>query len=357
MKKNYLFYLFMTACAGFLFTSCGKDDPDPEVEPVEVVTWKDAAGSYKADGTLKLTIDGVGVTDPKEVALAVGTSESAKITLKNIIPDEATVEFSDLTMTKEGDNSYTFAAETTINLVTVSITGSLSGITDDIKTLDLSVTRKINSPLCGVWQLKQDGPVYVLVETGNELVDGMLNGMGLALSGMLKEKVNSVEVVLGNDGLFDLVWQEVGSNVLSSIPAFVKQMKVIQFFVLDDKLYLAIDKSALPLLAAIPLPEGLDIDLSTTITALGEDRGGFIVFPIDARVILSADSPNASSLSVTLSIGKETILRLMQIVMPLLTGALPVEGEILQLIQGLPDIVTGATTFEVGITFESNVLP
>ncbi|MDR1556340.1 MAG: hypothetical protein LBS88_04815 [Tannerellaceae bacterium] len=363
MKKNYLFYLFATVCVGFLFTSCGKDDLDPEPDPpdpVEVFSWKDAVGLYKAEGTLKLTLNEAEPTALKEVTLAVGAGENAKITLTNIVPDGATVEIDNVSMKKDGDddNAYTFTAESTLGLTTVSVAGSLTGIREATRTLNLNVTRKITSPLAGRWKLdlsREDvdpaSPpiIYINVKTGDAVTDGILNTMlSPMLDGMLVQKVMDVAIELGEDGLFDVNWTDIyGSE--TGMPDFVKQIVSIQYFVEDGKVYLALDKSVLPLLAAIPLPEGLDIDLNAIISSLAEDRGGFIALPIS----LELDTQSAKALFYA---GKGMLQALLPIVAPMLTGTLP-EGLpefVLQLIQGLPDIVAGAETFDIGLNFVKN---
>lgn len=355
MKKNYLFYLFVMIGSGLLFTSCGKDDPDPD--PAKIVTWKDALGSYGAEGTLKLTInEEAPATDSKTLTLAAGTGENAKITLTHIVPDEAKLEIDNVTMVKDGDNTYTFSAEASVGLTTVAVAGSLSGIAEETKTLDLKVSRKINSPMTGAWKLDlsltAEGTlhlVHVYVKTADAAVDEKLNVLSQVLGRLLKQSVADVTVKLGEDGLIDVNWTTIGES--SPIPDLLKQLLSIQYFMLDGKIYLAIDKSLLPLLEAVPLPEGSAINLNAILSALTEDRGGFLVFPLNMslNMFLSTD---AVASAVTFFVGKDVVQILLPLVAPSLLGALPEAGEdLLYLIQQLPEIVAGAETFDVGLNF------
>ncbi|MDR1258862.1 MAG: DUF4925 domain-containing protein [Tannerellaceae bacterium] len=358
MKRIYLFY-FAMICTGILLTSCGKDD-----EPDTNAAWKEAVGVYKAGGDLKLTMNGIDqpVGGLKEATIATGTGESAKIRLTNIVPEAATIEIDNVVMVKEGDDKFTFTGETTGDYTTVTVKGSLTGVKEKAKTLDLNVTRKVISPLTGVWKLAPAsnaltsvGMVYINAKTADQASDAIFNSVvpGV-IGGMLAQKVTDVTVTLGEDGLFDVNWTETGASTPTGMPDFVKQLVSIQYFVSDNKLYLALDKSVLPLLSAIPLPEGININ--ALIGALAEDKGGFIALPVSwknrSNILesLRDTSVGGDVNSAIFYVGKEMLKAILPMLMPSIAGGLP--PEMLPLIQGLPEIVAGAETFDVGLGFE-----
>ncbi|MDR1919111.1 MAG: DUF4925 domain-containing protein, partial [Tannerellaceae bacterium] len=204
----------MMFCSSVLLFSCGKDDPappDPNPEPDPVLpTWKDAVGTFKTDGSLKLTIDDLAAATTKTASLAAGTGESAKITLTNIVPDGATIEIDNVTMTKDGEAKYTFSGETTVGGTVISIAGSLADYAATTKTLNLSVTRKISSPLAANWKLSfgaGGADVSINAKTGDATTDALLTVAGQMLGGLLAQKVTDVSLVLGEDGKFDVTWQ------------------------------------------------------------------------------------------------------------------------------------------------------
>ncbi|MDR1938930.1 MAG: DUF4925 domain-containing protein [Tannerellaceae bacterium] len=368
MKKNCLFFLFVMVCTSVLLFSCGKDDPDPEPEPTPVnptpeppepepvPTWKDAAGTFKSDdGTLKLTLSDKDVAGAatKTATLAVGTGESAKITLTNIVPDDATVEIDNVTVTKDGDNKCTFSGEATVDGTVISVAGALTGITESSKALSLNVTRKITSPLAGDWGLSFNAAgadVAINVKTGDAATDGILNtAVGPMLGGLLAQKVEDVTLTLGEDGKFDVTWQETGKDEPSGMPDAIKAMVSIYYFVSDGKVYVALDKSLLALLSVVMPEIPWGIDLNELIAMIAEDKGDFIALPLQA-----AQDENKA----TFSVGKGLVSVLLPILTPLLEGSLPAEVPefVGQLIQNLPIIAANAETFDVGLGFKKIVL-
>lgn len=325
--------------AGMFLASCGDNDNDP----AGTATWKNALGAYSASGTLKLaSINGdEAVSELKSVTLAAGTGENAKISLTNIVPDQATVEIDNVKMTAGADNSYTFAGETAVGETAVTVSGVLAGIADNSKTLTLNVTRKITSPLAGTWKLaftQAGAGVTIDVKPANPLIEGLSPLLG----GMLAQKVTDVTVLLGEDGTFDVNWTETGQSTPTGMPDFVKQLVTVRYFISDGKLYLSLDKSALPLLAALPIPEG--IDLNALIAALTVDQGGFIALPVS----IVSGTNNAA----TFCMGKE-ISAILPLLMPVLTGSLPagLPDYVYQLIESLPGIVAESETFTAGLGF------
>jgi hypothetical protein len=348
----------MMICLGMFITSCGKDDgPD---KPASALAWKDALGAYKADGNLKLTINDLSPTTPKEAALSTGTGESAKIVLTNIIPDMATVEIDNVVVTPGGDNRFTFEGESRLPgdlaSTTVTVKGTLSVGDKAEKTLNLNVARTVASPIIGSWKLAPaiaSSVRYVIIDarTGDTTTDELLNSMlGPLLGDMLAQKVTDVTVTLGPDGLFDVNWTETGKSEPTGMPEGVKSLVAIQYFVTGDKLYLALDKSVVPLLAAI-LPEGVDLD--TLMGALAKDMGGFIAIPVDVLYPTVLDSSIALLPNVVFTVGKEMLAPILPVLMPALTAGMTegLPAYLLPLLQGLPDMVSGAEYFNVGLSF------
>jgi hypothetical protein len=337
-------------CRSSFFLRKRRPDPNP-VDPVKVITWKDALGLYGAEGSLKLTINEAQATDLKTLALAAGTGEGAKITLTNIVPDQAALEIDNVTMVEDGENAYTFSAEATVGSTTVAVAGSLSGIAGEAKTLALKVTRSVAPPLTGEWKLRLsatgEGTVYANLKTANESIDQALNAIVPLFGSMLNQSVSSVKLRLGTDGLLALHWTATDANSAFT-PDMLKQLLNIHYFTQDGKLYLAVDKSQLPRLYAIPLPEGSGVDLQAIVGSLAEDRGGFVAFPLG----LSQDTDQNGTPAATFFVGKDAVQPLAPLIVPALAGGLPaVAEEMLRLIQQLPEIVSGAETFDLGLTF------
>lgn len=329
-----------------LVTSCGEDDPagEPSAEP----TWKDALGTYKSDDSRKLTLGGKeDVATTKTVILAAGTGESAKVTLTNIVPDNAAVEIDHVTMTSKDNSSYTFSGETTVDGTVISVSGTLTGLAAP-NTLDVTVSRKITSTLAGTWTLGfgQTGADVILnVNSGDAATDGILNTvLKPMLGGLLAQRVTNVAVSLTEAGFFDVKWTETGKNEPTGMPDGIRDLVSVYYFVSDGALYLALEKSLIPLLTAI-LPEGSGIDMNALLGALAVERGDFIALPVAFE---------QTGDGATFHVGKNYVSALVPLLMPLLEGNLP-EGlpeAILALIPALPDIVGASETFDVGLGFK-----
>ncbi|MDR2811331.1 MAG: DUF4925 domain-containing protein [Tannerellaceae bacterium] len=352
MKKNWLFYLLVIACIHILVTSCSKDDP-ADNPPVEEPTWKNSLGTYTPDESHKLIINGKedGLSKSKTVTLAAETGENAKITLTNIVPDNATVEINNVTMIRKDDKTYTFTAETTVNETVISVSGTLSAENSTSAALTVDVNRKINSPLAGTWKLgfSQMGANIVLNARSMDAdFVGACTVLRSLLSGLLAQKVTDVTVSLGGDGLFDVKWTDTGKDTPTGMPDEIKSLVSVSYFVEDGQLYLAFEKSLLetylPLLTAM-IPEGLPIDVNAILGALTEERGDFVTLPIGYK--------QTEDGGTVFYVGKTWGGVLAPILTPLLAGNLPeeIKALIAPVLEKFPELIAGAETFEVGLGF------
>ncbi|GHT30028.1 hypothetical protein AGMMS49574_08480 [Bacteroidia bacterium] len=343
MKKNWLLYLFMIVCMSSFFTSCDKDDDKPTTPE-----WKEALGDYKADGALKLIINTQAATAqsaaPQSATLAAGTGENAKITLKNILPEEAEVAIDNVVPTKSGGD-YTFSGTATVGSTSVTLTGKLTGIKTDARTLDLTVTRKIASSLVGNWALNLDGTnpakaLYFNVKSSNPLGSSLGTVLPGVLGGMLIKSVSEVNIFLPETGLFNVNWKNQGDSEVTGMPDAIAQIVQIPWFESDGKLYIALSKDLLPLLAGIPgLPEGLDMN---TLIALLVDKGGYYALPFN----------QVTSDGVTkFYFPKEILKNIVPILLPFLGSVEGIPASVLPLLGQLPEIVASAETFDVGLSF------
>ncbi|MDR0430933.1 MAG: DUF4925 domain-containing protein [Tannerellaceae bacterium] len=357
MKKNFLMYLLMTAFTVAFFAACGGDDDKPKPGPGPTpggggktpteTTWKDGVGTY--DGNT-LVIDGkAAATSQKSAAIAIGSGDDAKITLTNVLPDTASVEFDGVKMTKSESN-YTFESETTVGATTISIKGTLSGIpatkADETKEFSINVTRKINSPIVGTWKLnfsEKGGDVFVDVKTGDAAVDKQYALLGAMLGGKMAEKVSAVTSILTDNGAFDVNWVKQGEKDPTGMPPAIQSMVSIQYFVSENQLFVALDKSLLPLLGVF-LGDNFNMD---SLLALMVDKGGYYALPVSMKV-------EGDSASFYMS--KEMLGAVLVIATPILGNKLgdmdPVMAAMLKaMLEQLPELIKKSEKFDVGLNF------
>jgi hypothetical protein len=369
MKKNFLFYLLMMALPITFFSACGDDKKDDggggsgggTTPTPTATTWKDGVGAYKTgDGSTLLKIDGEAPTETtKSVALATGSGDKAKITLTNLVPDAAAVEFDNVEMTKSGDN-YTFSTETTVGTTTITISGTLSGIpatkADAVtKTLDVKIERKINSPIAGTWKLNfvermgsRFGDVNFEVSTGDPATDmGFTQGFGPALGSMLAQKVTEVKAVFGENGTFDVTWVNQGETESTGMPEAVKRMVKIMYFASEDQIFLALDKALVPMLEAM-VPENLDI--TELLASMIKDD--YLIVPLDfAEFTGRVPVLDVIPTGYTYYMKKEMVLAVLPIIMPMLGNLDGMPPQIGPMLQSLPEIVANSELFNVGLNF------
>jgi hypothetical protein len=338
-------------CTNILVTSCSKEDPASETLP----TWKDELGTYAPGESHKLTINGKDdAPATKTVLLATGTGEDAKVTLTNIVPDNAIVEIDHVAITQKDNNTYALAGEVTVGTTTITISGSLTS-GEDSNTLDLNVTRKITSPLAGTWKLnftQAGGDIILNVKTTDDAFNELVNNMvGPMLSAILAQSVTDVTVSLGEDGTFDVRWTEAGQDASTGMPDNIKNIVSVYYFVSDGKLYLALEKSLFSLLAAL-MPEDSDIDLNAILSALSEENGGFIVNKGDFLALPIAFVQNSNE--VRFSAGKSWVAVLTSVLLPLLQSDPSAElpEDIAELITQLPALINGSEYFDVSLGFK-----
>jgi hypothetical protein len=362
MKKNFLCYLLMMALPITFFSACGDDKKDDgggggdgggtTPTPTET-TWKDGVGAYKAgDASTLLKIGEKEPEATKSVTITTGSGDNAKITLTNLVPDDAAVEFDNVEMTKSG-NDYTFSSETTVGTTTITISGTLSGIPATkadgavTKTLDIKFARKIISPIADTFKLYFTESVFFDVSTGDMATDmGITQGLGSALGGMLAQKVSDVTAVFTEDGTFDVTWINQGQTESTGMPDAVKPMigGSIMYFASDSQVFIALNKVALPMLEAMASTQNIDI---TTLLPKMIDKGDYVALPLSIKIYPAG---------VSFFIEKDMVLAALPLITPMLSGLggqMPPElaAQIGPLLQNLPTIVANSEQFNVGLNF------
>lgn len=129
MSKRLL-YLLTLICSICLFTACSDDD---EKEDVEIDnSWELVAGTYNSEKLALLYSEDS--LPGKEVTFAATNSTNGALTLKNVIPGEATTTISNITVANSE-----FSGTTSTTYADVEYTGSVK---DEVMTLKLNVTMK-----------------------------------------------------------------------------------------------------------------------------------------------------------------------------------------------------------------------
>jgi hypothetical protein len=370
MKKNFLFYLLMMALPITFFSACGDDKKDDggggsgggTTPTPTATTWKDGVGAYKTgDASTLLKIDGEAPKETtKSVTLTTGSGDNAKITLTNLVPDTAAVEFDNVEMTKSGDN-YTFSTETTVGTTTITISGTLSGIpatkADEVKTLDVKIERKINSPIASTWKLnftERGADVFFDVSTGDPMNDIVIPQVfGSVLGGMLAQKVSNVTAVFTEDGTFDVTWVNQGETESTGMPDAVKKMVKIMYFASEDQIFLALDKALVPMLETMASAQKIDI---TTLLPKLIDKGDYSALPLNITIESIPTAVTIAPAGVSFFIEKEMVLAALPLITPMLSGLeqqMPPEAaaQIGPMLQNLEQIVTNSEKFNIGLNF------
>ncbi|MDR0748224.1 MAG: hypothetical protein LBF62_01475 [Tannerellaceae bacterium] len=370
MKKNFLFYLLMMAFPITFFSACGddKDDngggitPPPAPPTPAATTWKDGVGAYKTgDASTILKING---EDPKEstksVTLATGSGDNAKITLTNLVPDDAAVEFDNVEMTKSG-NDYAFSSEATVGTTTITLSGTLSGIpatkADEAKTLDIQIARKINSPVAGTWNLhftERGAGVAFDVSTGDPANDiAIPQILGSALGGMLAQKVSDVTATFTEDGIFDVTWINQGETEPTGMPEGVKQMVEIMYFASDSQVFIALNKTLIPMLEMLASSK---FDIKPLLDSM-IDKGDYAALPLNIKTF-SGRVPQADVIpeGYTFFIEREMVLAALPSIVPMLDDLgqqMPPElgDQVVPMLKNLPEIIANSEIFNVGLNF------
>jgi hypothetical protein len=368
MKKNFFFYLLMMAFSITFFSACGDDKKDNGGDEPTATTWQDGAGAYRKDGAGTLTIDGAEADSTKTVTLAAGSGNNAKITLTNLVPDDATVEFDNVEMTKSG-NDYTFSSETTVGTTTITVSGTLSGIpatktSITPKTLDVKIARKINSPIAGVWSLnlsERGADVFFDVSSGDPATDAAFTQLlGPAFGGMLAQKVTAVTATFTEDGIFDVIWMSPGETEPTGMPENIKKMiGYILYYASEGQVFIALPKTVLPILDALtstPESESAPTFDITSLLAAMIDKGDYLALPLNIKLNESMALVIDAPATVSFFIEKEMVLTALPMIAPMLSGLggqMPPEiaAQIGPLLQNLPGIVTKSEKFNVGLNF------
>lgn len=129
MSKRLL-YLLTLICSICLFTACSDDDEKEEVEIDN--SWELVVGTYNSEKLALLYSEDS--LPGKEVTFAATNSTNGALTLKNVIPGEATTTISNITVANSE-----FSGTTSTTYADVEYTGSVK---DEVMTLKLNVTMK-----------------------------------------------------------------------------------------------------------------------------------------------------------------------------------------------------------------------
>lgn len=341
MKKN-LWYLFTLLCSAGLFVACGDDEKQVDE------SWKSLSKTYQVEAN-SITLSDVSLSgSEKSVVIDAVSVEAATIKLTNIVPDAGEVSIN-ATLTKAND-LYSLSGETTVDNCKIAISGSVSA---DGK-LTLAATRTMSSAITGNLAIligEMDYmpgvtmpyvPVHWKAVTGDEAVDVQLATVGPMLGGLIAGKVDAVNVTLSADGIFNVTWTKTGETDPTGMPDMVAGLiGNILYTVKDGTIYIALDKSVLSLVemfAGVLEQSGINV---TEILALMTDMGGYYGLPV------SYVQANGVT---TFIMKKEQLLRMLNVLSPILLPALP-EGmqSFGQLLQLLPT----AQELELGLPFIS----
>ncbi|GEM_PF-58461 len=365
MKKNLL-YVLMMACMFSFFTACGDDDDPDEPDPT-ATTWKDGVGSYTGD---QLSINEGAPTSGQTVAIATGSGDNAKITLTNLVPEAATVEFDNVAMTK-ADANYTFKSETKVGTTTIGIEGTLSGIpatkaTDKQGMVMIKVTRKIDASIAGTWKLgftEGEAPIADFrldtdMKFSDDMINALIGSVDQLVGAMIGGKVSAVNVKLSEAGLFDVSWVKQGTTeeidfktalgALNPGMGAIKDINIF-YFTEENNFYLAFDKGTFAMIeiaGAAMLPEGLS--MAAIKEAFFVDRGGYYAMPISIK-----KEDDNSILFYTDKDKILTVFNFMKPILPGLLGSVPEEMRPLVdlIIEEFPESLAAATRCNIGLGF------
>lgn len=343
MKKNWM-YLLTVLCALSFFTACSDDDDNAGKEG-----WEGISKTYEGSQFLNLKLGEVTLAlENKSVAVQAASASQASVTLNNIIPEEAVLQL-DASL-KEASGVYTLSGEKTITFggslpgtCVVSVQGTIEkGI------LSLSVSRQVASPATGTWKLQMsdgaDGQkragVYANIVTGNAQIDVILAGLAAPLIGQkIAEKVESVTVVLGTNGIFSASWKPAGAAEEIHIAEYTNALS-IQYCVIDGRVMIAVDKAYISLLSLLSgklAQYGISLD---DITALMVDLGGYYALPVDMK--------NEGD-RATFYLTKATLVPAVNLVAPIVTPLLPENYQ--QYVPTILQLLPNVQTLDFGLIF------
>lgn len=177
MSKRLL-YLLTLICSICLFTACSDDDEKEEVEIDN--SWELVAGTYNSEKLALLYSEDS--LPGKEVTFAATNSTNGALTLKNVIPGEATTTISNITVANSE-----FSGTTSTTYADVEYTGSVK---DEVMTLKLNVAMKDPNG----WAKKYDLADYTtgevaeqtIVLTGGMYCNWVSEGNGGAIAPILR---------------------------------------------------------------------------------------------------------------------------------------------------------------------------
>lgn len=278
--KTKLLNLFVLVFALSIFTACSSND-DEEPGPTDE-SWKELSKKYENDFLiLNLTFKA-----DKSVEVNAISAEEATVILNNIVPEDKALSVQ--TKLVKTNNLYSLSGETTVNDCLVSINGDFS---DDGK-LTLNITRKITSAIAGTWKLNyinlgglaKLAGVYWRASTGVPEQDEFLVRVGPLLSGMIAGKISALNVILGEDGVFDVNWTKQGESNPTGLPAEMESFNIkIYYAVIDGQLMIAIDKNIIKLLPLLAEKTGISMEQIEAFLPRLNDLGGYYAIALECN--------------------------------------------------------------------------
>lgn len=350
--KKYLTYALSAIFALNLFAACGGSNDDDEPKP-EVESWKGISKTYqKTDDFSALTLNGVTVVigaDGRSVELKASSATAANIILNNLLPDNPALSIP-LTMS-ESQNLNSFAIQGEANGVKVS--GEVSYQNIAATQLSLDITRAVASPVTGNWKLamttageQTTAGVYIDAQTGDATTDFMLNAFKPVLGSMIGGKVSEVNVLLKEDGTFDVNWVNQGETEPTGMPAAIAAMVKIHYFATDKILMLALDKALfsesgsinmVAILNSLLAEKGIQLDVNTLL-GLMTDLGGYYGFPLNYTAV---DGGTA------FYVDKAILAAMTPVFSPLLASVVP--ENMLPVLQGILESIPASEKFDFGL--------
>ncbi|MCC8087764.1 MAG: hypothetical protein LIO79_00600 [Rikenellaceae bacterium] len=222
MRKNYWLLFILLFTVSFAVVSCSDDDDDaPIVNPTDPddddPEWIDFVKTYSGSS---LEIDGESSQSYQSVTIAESSMiDRADITLKNIIPETASLKITGIEITEAGDNDnfeYEFSATGKVLQTTVEIHGVLS-TEGNTKVLDITVAREIDSDIVNTWVLGGNDLIsiyYVEAENGDQ--SAMINAMlAKPLNELIASRVDDVIIDFTEDGFIKVAWVDTDGNRVS----------------------------------------------------------------------------------------------------------------------------------------------
>lgn len=329
MSKRLL-YLLTLICSICLFTACSDDDEKEEVEIDN--SWELVAGTYNSEKLALLYSEDS--LPGKEVTFAATNSTNGALTLKNVIPGEATTTISNITVANSE-----FSGTTSTTYADVEYTGSVK---DEVMTLKLNVTMKDPNGWANTYNLADyvtgpfdyhgqamtiptSGALYANWIAEDDYVDVLVPLFRIAGGALLPQVLNTV--TLENDGnitaefmkkptiTFDQSWimgffftgnapsADVVNALIPSRSWEIAPKHLAHWFVKDDQLYVKLNISTIIAQVMGTEAEGLEDIINLVL----EGNSGTIKPLLSSVLGINLDNVSDASFSTLLSWVKDGV--------------------------------------------------